>query len=91
MPVTGVQTCALPIFFPEDGRLLVDQLFMETQPAHLQKSSQQKLQAEERDTLRADIVRTKLAKFPKPDGKNAIQRGLEERKERDGKDGGETA
>ncbi|MEO6742816.1 MAG: protein arginine kinase [Chthoniobacteraceae bacterium] len=78
-------------FFPEDGRLLVDQLFMETQPAHLQKSSQQKLQAEERDTLRADIIRTKLAKFPKPDGKNAIQRGLEERKEREGKDGGETA
>src|SRR5471032_3284348 len=44
-------------FFPEEGRLLVDQLFMETQPAHLQKSSQQKLQAEERDTLRAEIIR----------------------------------
>ena len=78
-------------FFPEDGRLLVDQLFMETQPAHLQKSSQQKLQAEERDTLRADIVRAKLAKFPKPDGKKAIERGREERKEKDEKDGGETA
>ncbi len=77
-------------FFPEDGRLLVDQLFMETQPAHLQKSSQQKLQAEERDTLRADIVRTKLAKFPKPDGKKAIERGKDERKEKDEKDGGET-
>ena len=81
-------------FFPEDGRLLVDQLFMETQPAHLQKSSQQKLQAEERDTLRADIIRTKLAKFPKPDGKKAIERGREERKAKgdgDEKDGGETA
>jgi protein arginine kinase len=75
-------------FFPEDGRLLVDQLFMETQPAHLQKSSQQKLQAEERDTLRAEIIRTKLAKFPKPDGKKAIERGREERKEKDAKDGG---
>jgi protein arginine kinase len=75
-------------FFPEDGRLIVDQLFMETQPAHLQKSSQQKLQAEERDTLRAEIIRTKLSKFPKPDGKKAIERGREERKEKDEKDGG---
>ena len=73
-------------FFPEDGRLIVDQLFMETQPAHLQKSSQQKLQAEERDTLRAEIIRTKLSKFPKPDGKKAIERGREERKEKDEKD-----
>jgi protein arginine kinase len=77
-------------FFPEDGRLIVDQLFMETQPAHLQKSSQQKLQAEERDTLRAEIIRAKLAKFPKPDGKKAIERGREERKTKDEKDGGET-
>ena len=75
-------------FFPEDGRLIVDQLCMETQPAHLQKSSQQKLQAEERDTLRAEIIRTKLSKFPKPDGKKAIERGREERKEKDEKDGG---
>jgi len=75
-------------FFPEEHRLLVDQLFMETQPAHLQKSSQQKLQAEERDTLRADIVRTKLAKFPKPDSKKAIERGESEQKEK-GKNGGE--
>jgi protein arginine kinase len=78
-------------FFPEDGRLLVDQLFMETQPAHLQKSSQQKLQAEERDTLRAEIIRAKLAKFPKPDGKKAIERGRDERKEKEEKNGDEPA
>src|SRR5947207_13690775 len=35
--------------FPEDKRLAIDQLFIETQPDHLQKSSQQKLNAEERD------------------------------------------
>src|ERR1700742_5151496 len=35
--------------FPEDRRLQIDELFIETQPAHLQKSSQQKLNAEERD------------------------------------------
>ena len=67
-------------FFPEESRLLVDQLFMETQPAHLQKSSQQKLQADERDTLRAGIIRAKLGKFPKPDGKKAIERGAPEEK-----------
>src|SRR5439155_3354987 len=43
--------------FPEDQRLQVDELFIETQPAHLQKSSQQKLNAEERDHLRAQIIR----------------------------------
>jgi hypothetical protein len=42
-------------------------LFIETQPAHLQKSSQQKLNAEERDHLRAQIIRERLKLFPKPD------------------------
>ena len=40
---------------------------MDTQPAHLQKSSQQKLNAEERDHLRAEIIRERLKVFPKPD------------------------
>jgi protein arginine kinase len=53
-------------FFPEEGRILINSLLMETQPAHLQHFSQQKLAAEERDHLRADIVREKLKKFPKP-------------------------
>ena len=53
--------------FPEDKRLPVDQLFMDTQPAHLQKGSQQKLNAEERDHLRAEIIRERLKVFPKPD------------------------
>jgi protein arginine kinase len=54
-------------FFPEEWRIPIDELFMETQPAHLQKGSQQKLAAEERDALRAEIVRVKLADFPRPD------------------------
>ena len=54
-------------FFPEDWRQPTDALFIETQPAHLQKGSQQKLAAEERDALRADIIRAKLAAFPAPD------------------------
>jgi protein arginine kinase len=53
--------------FPEDRRLPIDELFMDTQPAHLQKSSQQKLNAEERDHLRAQIIRERLKLFPKPD------------------------
>jgi protein arginine kinase len=53
--------------FPEDRRLPIDELFIETQPAHLQKSSQQKLNAEERDHLRAEIIRERLRVFPKPD------------------------
>ncbi|MEA3209210.1 MAG: protein arginine kinase [Chthoniobacter sp.] len=54
-------------FFNEPCRQPVDELFMETQPAHLQKGTQQKLAAEERDALRADIIRAKLASFPQPD------------------------
>ena len=53
--------------FPEDRRLPIDELFIETQPAHLQKSSQQKLTADERDRLRAEIIRERLRVFPKPD------------------------
>ncbi len=53
-------------FFPEEGRMIINALLMETQPAHLQHFSQQKLAAEERDYRRADIVREKLKSFPKP-------------------------
>jgi protein arginine kinase len=47
--------------------LPIDELFIDTQPAHLQKGSQQKLNAEERDHLRAEIIRERLKLFPKPD------------------------
>ena len=53
-------------FFPEPCRQPVDELFMETQPAHLQKGTTQKLAADERDSLRAEIIRAKLGAFPKP-------------------------
>ncbi|HWY40136.1 MAG TPA: protein arginine kinase [Chthoniobacterales bacterium] len=53
--------------FPEDKRLAIDELFIDTQPAHLQRSSQQKLSADERDHLRAQIIRTRLKVLPKPD------------------------
>ncbi|MBV9490739.1 MAG: protein arginine kinase [Verrucomicrobia bacterium] len=53
-------------FFPEPCRAQINQLLMETQPAHLQHLSKQKLAPEERDHLRADIVREKLKNFPNP-------------------------
>jgi protein arginine kinase len=53
-------------FFPEKGRTVINCLLLDTQPAHLQHASQQKLAAEERDHLRADTVRSQLKSFPKP-------------------------
>jgi len=53
--------------FPEERRFSIDELFIETQPAHLQKTSEQKLNAEERDHLRAQIIRERLKLFPRPD------------------------
>ena len=41
---------------------------MTTQPAHLQLGEKkEKLSPEERDTLRADLVRAKVKKIPEPD------------------------
>src|SRR5713101_2262817 len=54
--------------FPGVDRWLVDELFIITQPAHLQKRFSEKLSAEERDLLRADMVRKRLrnVSLPKP-------------------------
>lgn len=64
-------------FFPEENRAAIDELFMETQPAHLQKNSQPKLSVEERDGLRAEIIRDKLKSFPKPDARQVDEGKLE--------------
>ena len=54
--------------FPQPARVPVDCLFTETQPAHLQRGAQaQKMNAEERDTLRAALIRATLEKIPRPD------------------------
>jgi protein arginine kinase len=59
--------------FPADCRAVVDELFITTQPAHLQKGTSQKLQADERDALRARIIREKIAGLPQPDVKKATE------------------
>ena len=52
--------------FPWEESHLIDSLLMEIQPAHLQISARSKLDAEERDILRADIMRRKLKTLPVP-------------------------
>jgi protein arginine kinase len=52
--------------FPAIDRSLVDELFILTQPAHLQKQHSEKLSAEERDLLRADMVRERLKHVSRP-------------------------
>lgn len=52
--------------FPGAERALVDELFIVTQPAHLQKRFTEKLSAEERDLLRADMLRERLRHVSRP-------------------------
>jgi protein arginine kinase len=52
--------------FPGVERSLVDEMLIMTQPAHLQKQHSEKLSAEERDLLRADMVREGLKSVSRP-------------------------
>lgn len=52
--------------FPGVERALVDELFVITQPAHLQLKYSEKLSAEERDVLRADMMRDRLSGVKRP-------------------------
>jgi protein arginine kinase len=54
---------------PEEYRATIDELFIRTQPAHLQKDYERKLTTEERDGLRADLLRDRLKQVPEPDMK----------------------
>ena len=57
--------------FPGVERALIDELFIITQPAHLQKQFTEKLAAEERDLLRADMLRERLRQVGRPAPKTA--------------------
>jgi len=52
--------------FPGVESHLTDELFMQTQPAHLQRMHSEKLAAEERDLLRADMIRERLKNVGRP-------------------------
>src|SRR3954470_15530099 len=57
--------------FPGSDRSLTDELFILTQPAHLQKQFSEKLSAEERDLLRSDMLREHLRNVSRPVSKPA--------------------
>ncbi len=52
--------------FPSSDRALIDELFIVTQPAHLQRQFTEKLGAEERDLLRSDMLRERLRHVSRP-------------------------
>jgi protein arginine kinase len=52
--------------FPSTESALIDELFVITQPAHLQRQFTEKLVAEERDLLRADMLRERLRMVSRP-------------------------
>ncbi len=54
-------------FFPVETVMLCDSLLMDIQPAHLQLHSGRKLSPEERDSIRAEIVRSRLHSLESPD------------------------
>jgi protein arginine kinase len=51
---------------PNSLREKIDELFVLTQPAHLQKAADRKLNADERDAFRSDLLRDKLKSIPSP-------------------------
>jgi protein arginine kinase len=51
---------------PTGSRGVVDELFILSQPAHVQKAAERKLTAEERDSFRADLIRQRLKDVSKP-------------------------
>ncbi len=55
--------------FPAETVMLCDTLLMDIQPAHLQLHSGRKLTPEERDTIRAEIVRSRLHSLHSPDNR----------------------
>ena len=61
--------------FPGVNKAIVDELFITTQPNHLQKSFSEKLTAEERDLLRADMLRERLRAVSRPVAPNPDKEG----------------
>ena len=53
-------------FFPQETVQSCDTLLMEIQPAHLQLHAGKKLTPEQRDSIRAEIIRTRLQSLEPP-------------------------
>ena len=52
---------------PDEWRDVVDRLFIESQPGHVQVLSSQNLDSSERDVTRAAFLKNNLSKLPEPD------------------------
>ena len=52
--------------FPDDSRSVIDRLFIEAQPGHIQHTSKNDLESTQRDVVRAERLRTEFATFAKP-------------------------
>jgi protein arginine kinase len=61
--------------FPGVENALMDELFIVTQPAHLQKAISEKMTAEERDIVRADLLRDRFSNVKRPQFKSSGQDG----------------
>lgn len=59
--------------FPDTQRAVVDRLFIECQPGHIQHSAKESVEAGQRDVLRGQLLRTEFAKVPTPDFSNATK------------------
>jgi len=53
--------------FPDANRSVIDRLFIEAQPGHLQHAQKGEFEATQRDTLRAARLRSEFANFARPD------------------------
>jgi protein arginine kinase len=62
-------------FFEPATVMVCDTLLMDIQPAHLQLHSGRKLSPEERDSIRAEIVRTRLRSLDSPSNRNSQNDG----------------
>ncbi len=57
----------------EQNRMLVDRLFIECQPGHVQFSANKEIEPKQRDVLRATIMRDAFAKLPMPSFEHITQ------------------
>lgn len=57
--------------FPDTQRAIVDRLFIECQPGHIQNAVKGSLEAGQRDVSRGELLRAEFAKLPAPDFSNA--------------------
>ena len=53
--------------FPESNRSIIDRLFIEAQPGHLQHAQKGEFEPGQRDVLRAARLRSEFANFTRPD------------------------